>query len=302
MTIFLVCGLARVSEARAVLVRHHAGRARAAVAGATLHHAAAIARRDAVARVSPRLAGRNHSHVRADALLQMVLLPHRAVSMLVAFVRTMWRMFVTRRKNAGMGERGGTEARLSFRKSLQSAAAVVCAALGLLLLFVTPAAALPAAAIWIAAWVAAPLAAHAQSTRLAPESGLIRMIDNYLRLAARRTWSYFERYVTAEDHWLPPDNVQEYPSERSRIASRLRTKVCSCCRRSPRARVRLRPLHGLVELWENNLATWLKFDRLNGHWFNWYETTTSGVAAAVLVHRGQRQLGRLLPHSQGRHR
>ena len=32
-----------------------------------------------------------------------------------------------------------------------------------------------------------------------------------LRLVARRTWRYFETFVTAADHMLPPDNFQEDP-------------------------------------------------------------------------------------------
>ena len=32
-----------------------------------------------------------------------------------------------------------------------------------------------------------------------------------LRLIARRTWRFFETFVTAEDHMLPPDNFQEDP-------------------------------------------------------------------------------------------
>jgi cyclic beta-1,2-glucan synthetase len=39
-----------------------------------------------------------------------------------------------------------------------------------------------------------------------------------LRRIARRTWRYFERFVTAQDHWLPPDNVQE--DSEPRIAHR----------------------------------------------------------------------------------
>src|SRR2546430_11379504 len=31
------------------------------------------------------------------------------------------------------------------------------------------------------------------------------------RLVARRTWGYFETFVTADDHMLPPDNFQEDP-------------------------------------------------------------------------------------------
>src|SRR5260370_31932710 len=32
-----------------------------------------------------------------------------------------------------------------------------------------------------------------------------------LRLVARRTWRFFETFVTPEDHMLPPDNFQEDP-------------------------------------------------------------------------------------------
>ncbi len=32
-----------------------------------------------------------------------------------------------------------------------------------------------------------------------------------LRLIARRTWRYFETFVTAADNMLPPDNFQEEP-------------------------------------------------------------------------------------------
>ena len=32
-----------------------------------------------------------------------------------------------------------------------------------------------------------------------------------LRLVARRTWRYFETFVTTTDHMLPPDNFQEDP-------------------------------------------------------------------------------------------
>ena len=33
-----------------------------------------------------------------------------------------------------------------------------------------------------------------------------------LRLIARRTWRYFETFVTSSDNMLPPDNFQEDPS------------------------------------------------------------------------------------------
>jgi cyclic beta-1,2-glucan synthetase len=35
---------------------------------------------------------------------------------------------------------------------------------------------------------------------------------HFLRKLARRTWAYFEMYVGPDDHWLPPDNVQDQPT------------------------------------------------------------------------------------------
>ena len=210
-----------------------------------------------------------------QTLLQVVLLPHRAISMLDALVRTMWRMLVSRRKMLEWEAAAATEARLSSAKRFGLPLLWFAPLLGLVLLFITPAAALPAAAIWIAAWIAAPLAAHwLNQPCLVRETGLTEDDRRYLRLAARRTWSYFEHYVTAEDNWLPPDNVQEYPSEK--VAHRVSPTNEGLFLLSALAAREFGyiPLHGLAELWENNLATWMKFDRLNGHWFNWYETTT----------------------------
>ena len=33
----------------------------------------------------------------------------------------------------------------------------------------------------------------------------------FLGRLSRRTWAFFEVHMRAQDHWLPPDNVQEHP-------------------------------------------------------------------------------------------
>ena len=42
-----------------------------------------------------------------------------------------------------------------------------------------------------------------------------------LRVVSRQTWRFFEKFVTAEDHFLPPDNFQEEPKPESRTGLRL---------------------------------------------------------------------------------
>ncbi|HEX5669076.1 MAG TPA: cyclic beta 1-2 glucan synthetase, partial [Chitinophagaceae bacterium] len=37
---------------------------------------------------------------------------------------------------------------------------------------------------------------------------------SFLRKLARKTWAYFDHFVTPMDNWLPPDNYQEHPVER----------------------------------------------------------------------------------------
>src|SRR2546428_98486 len=64
----------------------------------------------------------------------------------------------------------------------------------------------------VARWLIAPLAASwlsrpvpSRRVQLAPAEVAL------LRRTARKTWRYFETFVNAESHHLPPDNFQEYP-------------------------------------------------------------------------------------------
>src|SRR5262249_56393985 len=82
---------------------------------------------------------------------------------------------------------------------------------GLLVVRVRPAA-LPAATPLLLAWLASPAVAFLVSRpRRREEEPLTAADRRDLRRLARKTWHFFETFVTAEDHWLPPDNYQEDP-------------------------------------------------------------------------------------------
>src|SRR5262249_50543796 len=79
--------------------------------------------------------------------------------------------------------------------------------------------ALLAASPWVLAWFLSPLIACWVSRSFAErETPLSPAESRELRKLARKTWRFFEIFVTAEDHWLPPDNFQEDP--RGMIAHR----------------------------------------------------------------------------------
>jgi hypothetical protein len=69
--------------------------------------------------------------------------------------------------------------------------ALAVAAPVLLLWFVSP------AVVW---WISRPLIRRA--AKLTAEQTL------FLHKLSRQTWAFFETFVGAEDHWLPPDNYQ----------------------------------------------------------------------------------------------
>ena len=77
-----------------------------------------------------------------------------------------------------------------------------------------------------------------------------------LRLAARRTWGFFEKFVTAEENHLPPDNFQEDPRARSRTALRLPISASismSCWRRAISAgSARWKPSSGWKQRWQRS--------------------------------------------------
>ena len=59
-------------------------------------------------------------------------------------------------------------------------------------------------------WLVSPLVAWWLSRPLAePTPRLSAAQQVFLGKLSRRTWRYFEDFVTAEENWLPPDNYQE---------------------------------------------------------------------------------------------
>ncbi len=238
--------------------------------------------------VVPRHAGVNaRSHFRAlrndfglAALLTVFLLAFladHAWRMLDAIGRTLFRLFVSRRNLL----QWVTAAQASLRPQLDLTRAyrgmsggVALALLAAVLVghfqpdawlaampFVVLWAASPAIAVWISR---APLVAG----RLVVTDADVRA----LRLIARRTWRYFETFVTADDHMLPPDNLQEDP--RALLAHRTSpTNVGLYLLSAISARdFGWAGTSETVERLEATFATLRRLQQHRGHFYNWYDT------------------------------
>jgi len=153
----------------------------------------------------------------AQIALNTAFLTDTAWQMIDAAGRAMFRMAVTRRHllqwvtaaAAGAGDRlrpGAQYRQMAGGLTLGLSACGVAVTLN--------PASWPIVAPFALLWLAAPALAYRVSRpRAATVSVPLTAAETRaLRLIARRTWRYFETFVTEADNFLPPDNFQEIPT------------------------------------------------------------------------------------------
>lgn len=239
-------------------------------------------RRSGVAlRTHFRGAGTDLTLAARQIALTVTFLAHQAWLMTDAILRTLGRLVFTHRRmlewvTAAQNEDAYTTRNVTkgYRRMAGSVALAVVAT-GAVAMF-GHVESWTAAAPFVVLWLAAP--AVAKWVSLPPRltgAGPISPADaRTLRLIARRTWRFFETFVSSEDHALPPDNFQEDP------------KPVVAHRTSP-TNIGLYLLSTLVardlgwlgtfdatERLEATLATMNRLELFRGHFFNWYDTRT----------------------------
>jgi cellobiose phosphorylase len=218
----------------------------------------------------------------AQAAFTLACLPYEAWFSLDAIVRTNWRILLSRRRLLQWSPSDETARASADRKRSSLLAsyramweAPVTAMVATALLISTKPAALQAAvaviALWLCApavtwWVSRPLQRRAAS--LSGEQTL------FLRKLARRTWAFFETFVGADDHWLPPDNFQEHPAPV--IAHRTSPTNIGLALLSNLTAYDFGYIMAgeLIERTSNTFATMALLERHRGHFYNWYDTLT----------------------------
>lgn len=210
-----------------------------------------------------------------QCILGIAFLPQRAYYYTDAMVRTLYRMFVSRRNLLEWETAEATEKRLAQRKGTSWVGwlwiPLACIGLAATL---SPAALVSAGPV-LALWFISPWVAEFLSRPAAPRSDVLSPDDRAaLRRIARRTWAFFEAFVGQEDHWLPPDNYQEFPQ--AKIAHRISpTNEGMYVLSALAARdFGFLSITDLTNKLEKNLDSWERLDRYRGHPYNWYDTTT----------------------------
>ncbi|MBU1353875.1 MAG: carbohydrate-binding protein [Gammaproteobacteria bacterium] len=223
----------------------------------------------------------------ATGVWHLALLPQQAWLLGDAVVRTVYRQVANRRRllewiTAEAAQNTlSTSLRATLRRHLIAPVlAVACAlalwgwgqnpegrALALLM------AAWPVLVLWALApllvWCANLTRRGADTQPLAPEDRVL------LEGVARDTWRLFERCVDAQNHHLPPDNLQTAPYEilarrtsPTNIGLYLLSTACA-------RQFGWIGTEELLDRMEATLATLRTMERHRGHFLNWYDTETA---------------------------
>ena len=215
----------------------------------------------------------------ARAVLQATFLASEASETVHAIVVTLARVGFTRRRllewetAAATARRAGAPRLAAFAARMKASPLLAVAALiGVVALNVRS---LPTALPLVCLWVAAPAIAFVLSR---PVSSRREVLDDedreYLRRLAAKTWGYFETFMGAEDHALPPDNVQEMPERR--VAHRTSpTNIAMGLLATVSARdLGFIGLDDMATRLDATLSTVEAMKKFEGHLLNWYDTTT----------------------------
>ncbi len=216
-----------------------------------------------------------------QSLLILVFLPYQSLLMLDAIIRTLVRVLVTRRNLIEWVTAADMELALKndmisyWRRMWICPAAAVTAIL--LSVYKGPVAFI--AALFIAPlWAAAPAIAYWVSQPAEKAKNNLSENEVYeLRILARKTWSFFEDFVSALDNYLPPDNYQENPP--NGIAHRTSPTNIGLLLVSIMSARDLGYLSTMemLERLDNTITTVEKLKKWRGHLYNWYDTITLEV-------------------------
>jgi len=205
----------------------------------------------------------------------LCILPFEALRYADAILRTVWRMTVSRRRlmewTASASDSGRRRGSLWSTYRLMPVPPILAFVCGVLLL-TNPQHLLVAGPILLL-WLLSPAVVWRLSkhkTEVPPELSVQEL--SFLHKIARKTWAYFEQFVTADDNWLPPDNFQEHDG--AVIAHRTSPTNMGVALLAGLAAYDFGYLSAaeLADRCALTLGTMNKLERFKGHFCNWYDT------------------------------
>lgn len=223
----------------------------------------------------------------ARTVFNILVLPYHSFIMVDAIVRTLYRMIFSRKRllewvTAADENKRAPKTLLGYWTRMYKGQLLVLASCVVTWLLAPQTVFLDLAVTFF--WLMAPLVVYYTSLPIKQRSSRLNEDDLlYLRNIGRRTWHFFETTVSANEHWLPPDNLQVDPP--NGIAHRTSpTNIGLYLAAVINARdFGYITTTEMMDRIEQTLDTLEMLPRWQGHFYNWYDTVSLVPLAPLYV-------------------
>jgi len=203
------------------------------------------------------------------------ILPYEAFQYVDAILRTLWRMIVSRRKLLEWTPFATTTSknRDGLLSAYRSLAIVPLLSLVCTAFLVGNPVAFPVSSPILLLWLLAPaLVWRLSKPRAKDRPDLAEQELAFLYKTARKTWAFFEQFVTTGDNWLPPDNFQV--EEGGVLAHRTSPTNLGLALLANLAAYDFGyvSISRLLDRCGRTLQSMDTLERFKGHFYNWYDT------------------------------
>ena len=211
-------------------------------------------------------------------ILSIICIPHQAYLHSDAIVKTLYRVYFSNRNLLNWQTAADVESRLKLQggSSTQLFLVPILGSFALYtFLFHFYPKSLIFAAPFLLIWSLFPIIVKNLSRIRLKQKILLQSFEiSQLRIISRKTWNFFETFVTEGENWLAPDNFQEDP--KPLIAHRtsptnMGLLLLSTCSANNLGFI---GSFDMLEGIRRTLNTMLKLERCFGHFYNWYDTQT----------------------------
>lgn len=205
-----------------------------------------------------------------QSFMRLWLLPWEAWICASAIATSLWRMAVSHKKLLEWETAAQSEQRsnrlISYARSMWFALLI-----GLICLIFSPGILGKAAGLM---WLLSPAAALALALPAHREQTLSEAQREWLAARAGDTWRYFTSFSTAEDNYLPPDNVQVQPPKGSAHRTSPTNIGLAAASAAAACDLGLIPAAQAMDYLRRITDTLERMPKALGHLYNWYDTRT----------------------------
>ena len=222
------------------------------------------------------VSGRSAGNAAITTLFTMICLPYEAYKNVEVIIRVSCRMLFSHKHlldwvTSGKIESGKTKGLVRSYLNMWIAPLISVSVFVCLIILSenTLRSASPILLLWLISplitwWVSKPLA---RQTAKLSETAI-----TYLQKLSRKTWSFFEQFVTETENWLPPDNFQEIPSPVTAHRTSPTNMGLSLLANLAAVDFGYLTISEFTERTTGAIDTMQKMERFKGHFYNWYDT------------------------------